>query len=271
MAVSNTDAENANREHWNEIAPVHLKSYGIEALMAGVSRIDLIQKQELYPVLGKDLIHLQCHIGTDTLSLALDGANVTGVDFSAKSIAIGRELAARMRIAAEFIEANVLNLRHSVLKKFDIVYTSKGVLPWISNIERWAETVSFLLKENGIFYIMDSHPALYMFDDTKEGDLQIKHPYFHQDEPIHYDDDHPDYSDSSYVPVNKTYEWMWSISDIVNALIRNGLKIEMLKEYDKSFYRALPGMVKTEDDWWILNNYKGMIPLVFSLRARKID
>ena len=94
MAVSNIDAENTNRAHWNEIAPVHVKSYGIEGLMAGISRIDLIQKQELYPVLGKDLIHLQCHIGTDTLSLALDGANVTGVDFSAESIAIGRELAA---------------------------------------------------------------------------------------------------------------------------------------------------------------------------------
>ena len=269
MAVDNMYAEDANRAHWDEIAPVHLKSYSIDGLMAGVSRIDAIQKKELYPIKGMDLIHLQCHIGTDTLSLAMDGANVTGVDFSAKSIGIAKDLAAKLRIPSVFLEANVLDLQSTIATKYDIVYTSKGVLPWISNIEKWAETISFLLKENGIFYIMESHPASYMFDDTKEGDLQIKYPYFHQKEPIHFDDDHPDYSDHGYIPVNKTYEWMWSISDIVNALIRNGLKIEMLNEYDKSFYQALPGMVRTEDGWWILKKYLGMIPLTFSLRARK--
>ncbi len=92
MAISIIDAEAANRAHWDEIAPIHLKSYGIEGLVNGVSRIDEIQKRELYPIKGKDIIHLQCHIGTDTLSLALDGANVTGVDFSAESIVIAREL-----------------------------------------------------------------------------------------------------------------------------------------------------------------------------------
>ena len=108
-----------------------------------------------------------------------------------------------------------------------------------------------------------------MFDDTKEDDLHIKYPYFHQKEPIHFNDDYPDYSDSNYIPVNKTYEWMWSLSDIVNSLIRNGLKIEILNEYDRSFYKALPGMTKIENDWWILKKYKGMIPLTFTLRARK--
>jgi hypothetical protein len=174
-----------------------------------------------------------------------------------------------MRLPAQFLEANVLDLKDTISTKYDIVYTSKGVLPWISNIEKWAETISFLLKANGIFYILESHPASYIFDDTQEGELRIKYPYFHQKQPIHFDDDHPDYSDSSYVPKNKTYEWMWSIADIVNALIRNGLQIEMFNEYDRTFYPALPGMVNTEDDWWVLKDYQGMIPLMFSLRARK--
>jgi hypothetical protein len=116
---------------------------------------------------------------------------------------------------------------------------------------------------------MEVHPAAYMFDDTKESDLQIKYPYFHQMEPLHFDDDYPDYSNGSYVPVNKTYEWTWSLSDILNALIRNGMRIEMMNEYDKSFYQALPGMVETGDGWWMLKKYAGMIPLTFSLRARK--
>jgi ubiquinone/menaquinone biosynthesis C-methylase UbiE len=269
MTVDDHFAEETNRAHWDEIAPIHLKSYGIDELLAGVSRIDAIQKDEFYPVKGKDLIHLQCHIGTDTLSLALDGANVTGVDFSARSIAIARELSARMGLQAEFIEANVLDLQNTITRKYDIVYTSKGVITWISNIEKWAKTISTLLKKNGIFYMLESHPVLYMFIDTKEGDLQIRYPYFHQSEPMHFDDDHPDYSDSSYIPVNKTYEWIWSLSDIVNALIRNGLIIESLNEYDRSFYPALPGMIKTGDNWWILMDYEGMLPLTFSLRARK--
>ena len=269
MALNDKDAEATNRAHWDEIAPVHLKSYGIDGLLKGISRIDALQKREFYPVKGKDLIHLQCHIGTDTLSLAIDGANVTGVDFSPKSVAIARDLAAKINLPAQFFEANVLDLKDTISTKYDIVYTSKGVLPWISSIEKWAETISFLLKENGIFYILESHPASYMFDDTHEGELRIKYPYFHQKQPFHFDDDHPDYSDSSYVPKNKTYEWMWSISDIINALIRSGLKIEMFNEYNRTFYPALPGMVNTEDDWWILKDYQGMIPLMFSLLARK--
>jgi ubiquinone/menaquinone biosynthesis C-methylase UbiE len=269
LADNDKYAEATNRAHWDEIAPIHQKSYDISGLLAGTSRIDSVQKREFYPVEGKNIIHLQCHIGTDTLSLAIDGANVTGVDFSMKSLAIARDLATKMRIHAEFVEGNVLDLKDIISMKYDIVYTSKGVIPWISNIEKWAETVSFLLKENGILYLMDSHPAMYMFDDTREGDLRIKYPYFHQKKPMHFADDHPDYSDSSYIPVTKTYEWTWSISDIVNALLHKGLTIEMLNEFDRSFYPAFPGMVKTEDDWWILKDYQGMIPLTFSLRARK--
>ena len=270
LAVDDKFAEKANQAHWDEIAPIHLKSYGIEGLLAGISRIDAIQKKELYPIHGKSLIHLQCHIGTDTLSLALDGATITGVDFSAQSIAIAKELAAQTEIPAEFLESNVLDLKTRFSTKYDIVYTSKGVLGWISDIEKWAQTISFLLKEGGVFYIMEIHPASCLFDDTREGDPQIKYSYFHRNEPLHFDDESPDYSDRSYVPKNKTYEWMWSLSDVMNALIRNGLRIEMMNEYDVSFYPALPGMVKTGDGWWMLKKYQGMLPLTFTLLARKV-
>ena len=103
-------AEDANRAHWDEIAPVHLRAYRVDTLLSGVSLIDEIQKGEFYPIAGKQLLHLQCHIGTDTLSLALDGAQVTGVDFSPGSIQIARELAQKMGIPAEFHVANVLDL-----------------------------------------------------------------------------------------------------------------------------------------------------------------
>ncbi len=269
MSIDYKEAERINRAHWDEIAPVHLKSYGIDDLLSGVSRIDNIQKQELYPVKGKDLIHLQCHIGTDTISLSFDGANVTGVDFSSESIKIAKELSLKLHTNTKFIEANVLDLKEITTTTYDVVYTSKGILSWISDINRWAETIAFLLKEDGIFYIMEIHPVLYMFDDTNTDDLKIKYSYFNHNNPIHFDDDHPDYSDSTYIPTNKTYEWIWSLSDVINALIHNGLIIEMINEYYRLFYQALPEMVLTEDGWWILPKYNGMIPLMFTLRARK--
>ncbi len=261
--------EDANRAHWDEVAPVHLRSYGIEGLLAGISRIDAVQKAELYPVAGMDLIHLQCHIGTDTLSLALDGASVTGVDFSGESVAIARDLASRMGLKAEFIQANVLDLVPLVSRQYDIVYTSKGVLCWIRDIDRWANTIASLLKSGGTFYILESHPVVSMLDDTRAGVPVLRHPYFHRDEPTHFDDEHADYSDSTYIPKHSTYEWTWSLSDVVNALIRNGLQIELLNEHDRLFYKAFPGMVTTADGWWMLEGLEGKVPLCFSIRARK--
>ena len=261
-------AEDTNRAHWDEIAPVHLKAYRVEELLGGVSLIDEVQKGELYPVAGKRLLHLQCHIGTDTLSLALDGARVTGVDFSPQSIHIARELAQKMNLEAKFIEANVLELPEG-LGEFDIVYTSQGVLCWISDIQRWAQAVARHLKPGGIFYIFETHPALMMFDDTQADSFQIKYPYFHRPEPMHFEDEYPDYADSAYIPKTATYEWQWSLADIVNALIGSGLTIELLNEHDKCFFKALPGMTRTADGWWILEGFEGMIPMAFSLRARK--
>ena len=269
MTPSEKALVDLNRSHWDEVAPIHLASYAIEDLLHGVSRIDPIQQKELYPIAGKKLIHLQCHIGTDTLSLALDGAQVTGVDFSPKSVDIARELAQRMGLTVRFILADVLNLEGVATEKFDIVYTSKGVLSWIRDIKCWAATVASLMKDDGVFYIMEGHPAFYMFDETKAGGLEVKYSYFGGSEPLHLEDDHPDYSDKSYVPVNKTYEWMWSLSQVMTALLDSGLEIEMFHEYGRLFYQAGPGMVQTEDGWWEFKDYPGMIPLTFTLRAKK--
>jgi len=197
-------AEKANRLHWDEAASVHRKHYGLDCFLAGESRIDEVKKIEFYPVEGKDLIHLQCHFGTGTLSLARDGACMTGVDFSGAPLAVARELADKLRIEAEFINANVLELKNLITNKFDIVYISKGVLCWISDIDRWADTIARLLKDGGVFYIMETHPYFPIFDDKKNAGLEIKYSNFHQPEPIHFNDDHPDYADDSYIPAHKT-------------------------------------------------------------------
>jgi len=267
--MDNNFAEKENEKFWDEVAPIHYKSYNIDALRQGKSHIDKIQQAELYPVANKELLHLMCHIGTDSISLALDGAKVTAVDFSKESIELAKKLNQEIKTDVEFIHSNVFSLKNILKREFDIVYTSKGVLAWIKDINEWAAIVSSYLKAGGIFYIMEIHPMKYIFDDTIENDLKVKHSYFHSDEPTVWDDDFPDYADENYIPKNKTYEWMWSISDIINALIKAGLEITSFNEYDKLFYSGLAGMKRDKDGWYYLEQYKNMIPYTFTLKARK--
>jgi len=224
LIINNLDiinfAEKENEKFWDEVAPIHFKSYNIDALRRGISHIDEIQKEELYPITGKELLHLQCHIGTDSISLALDGAKVTAVDFSKKSIELAKKLNQELKTDVEFIHSNIFSLKDNLKQEFDIVYTSKGVLAWVKDINKWASLIYNYLKRGGVFYIMEIHPIKYIFDDTINNELQIKYSYFHNSEPMTWDDDPPDYADKNYVPKNKTYEWTWSISDIINALIK---------------------------------------------------
>jgi len=267
--LENQNAEIQNQKFWDEVAPVHLKSYNIKDLKKGVSHIDAIQQKEFYPVKDKDLLHLQCHIGTDSISLAYAGANVTAVDFSKESITIARQLNKEIGTNVLYIHSNVYDLKDNLDKKFDVVYTSKGVLSWLKDLNQWANIVAHFLKDGGLFYLMDIHPLSYMFDDTIAEELKIKYSYFNSNSPMLWDDDFPDYSDKNYIPKNETYEWTWAISDILNALISAGLKIEFFNEHDKLFYNGLAGMKRDETGWWFLEKYENKIPLTFSLLAKK--
>jgi 2-polyprenyl-3-methyl-5-hydroxy-6-metoxy-1,4-benzoquinol methylase len=88
-------AMKANLDWWNEVVGVHAHgdTYGLEAFKAGMSRLTYLEREEVGDVAGKSLLHLQCHFGLDTLSWALLGASVTGVDFSETAIALARSLA----------------------------------------------------------------------------------------------------------------------------------------------------------------------------------
>lgn len=117
---------------------------------------------------------------------------------------------------------------------------------------------------------MEIHPLVYIFDSGKHGELKIKYSYFPGEEPTLWDDDSPDYSEREYIPKNPTYDWTWPLGEILTSLIEAGLKIEFLHEYDKLFYKEFPDMVQDEEGWWYLPEYKGKIPLTFTLKAKKI-
>ncbi len=261
------DAERGNQEHWDELADVHARAYNIEPLLRREPLLDDIQRKELGSVDGKTLLHLQCHIGTDTLSWALLGARVTGVDISGASLKQAEELAARIGVEAEFVHCSVYDLPEQLEGQFDIVYTSVGVLCWLSDLSAWARIIRRYLKPGGLFYIMESHPILGVFDDETD-QLRVRYPYFQGPDPVRWPEDYPDYADSSYQVQTPSYEWQWTISDVVNALIEAGLDIEFLHEHDRLHWQGLPCMVR-EGRWWLMPaNRRAQLPLAFSLRAR---
>ncbi|MBN1318161.1 MAG: class I SAM-dependent methyltransferase [Anaerolineales bacterium] len=161
------------------------------------------------------------------------------------------------------------NLPAILEDRFDIVYTSRGVLCWLKDLDAWAGIIAKYLKPGGFFYILESHPVLNMFEETKPGELAITYRYFHRPEPICWDDDYPDYADESYTSSSPSYEWDWTVSDILNALIKAGLVIDFLNEYEQLFFKRYPGMAERGDRQYWFPHYAEKLPLIFTLKASK--
>ncbi len=263
-----TQAEQTNQAHWDEVVPAHVRAYEeVAMLKAGGIALDEIELREVGDVTGKTLLHLQCHIGTDTLSWARQGAVVTGVDFSAASIAAARQLADETQLPATFIEASIYDLPSILAGQFDIVYTSRGVLCWLRDLEAWGRIVAHFLKPGGLFYIMESHPLWNAFEEV-DGELKPLYSYFHTAEPLLWEAE-GDYADATYQHQSPSYEWAWAISDIFNALLKAGLHLEAFNEYDRLFFKLFPGMEPCVKGWYHYPQHAGKLPWIFTLRARK--
>jgi len=264
------DAEAKNRALWDEIAPVHLKAYQEVALLReGAEVLDEIELREVGDVRGKTMLHLQCYIGTDSLAWVRHGAIVTGLDFSRRSLDCAERLKRELGLEAKFVLANVYDARTALGGRFDVVYTSKGVLCWLRDLEEWGRIVAHFLNPGGTFYLMESHPILNSVEEGPPGELSFEYPYFHRDEPTVWDGDDPDYADGDYVPKNPSYEWNWTVSDIVGALVGAGLQLELLNEYGRLFFKRFPSMTTDDGRWFHLPKYAGKLPLLLTLRARK--
>ena len=267
---SHHDAETQNRALWDEIAPVHLKAYKEVALLReGAEVLDEIELREIGDVRGKTMLHLQCHIGTDTLAWARHGAIVTGLDFSGESIACAERLKRELGLEATFVRSNLYDSRSAIDGRFDIVYTSKGVLCWLRDLEEWGRIIAHFLKPGGTFYLMELHPILTPIEEEPSGELSFVHRYFHRAEPTRWDDEYPDYADGDYVPQNASYEWEWTVADTVSALLKAGLRLELLSEYDKVFFKRFPSMTTEDGRWFRLAKDADKLPLLLTLRARK--
>jgi SAM-dependent methyltransferase len=260
-----------NQRLWDEWAEINYQSatYDVAGFKAAPDGLAPIILEGVGDVAGKTLLHLQCHFGKDTLRWARLGATVTGVDFSAKAITYARELAATLELPATFVQSNVYDLPQNLAGQFDVIFTSYGVLCWLPDLDAWGAIIGQFLKPGGIFYIIEAHPTLMMFDDAMPDALRVKYPYFHEDTPITIAPHVGTYADPNAIVTHTEYSWQHSLADITNPLLRAGLRLEFFAEYPHVTWQALPMMTADADGYWRLPEDSPQIPLSFALRARR--
>lgn len=257
-----------NRKSWNKLTTLHTKSdfYDVESFKKGKTSLNHIEIKELGDIKGKKILHLQCHFGMDTLSLTRQGAEVVGVDISDISIQKAIELSNELQISAKFIRSNVYDIENVLNEKYDIIYTSYGAINWLNDLDKWAKLINHYLKPNGMFYMVEFHPFIYTLDDN----FKISNSYF-KTKPIETIVE-KSYTDKSKVSNKnlKHIEWHHSLSEVINSLIKNGLKIKFLNEFPYQVYNCFPNLTEIEKGKWVSVKYGDKIPYMYSIKANKI-
>lgn len=261
-----------NLEKWDELVDIHAQSegYALKQFKQGKNKLHSIEREEMGSVKGKSLLHLQCHFGMDTLSWAMLGAQVTGMDFSPKAIQLAQSLSAELNIPGRFICCELYDLPRHLDEQFDIVFTSYGVLCWLPDLQKWAQLISRYLKPGGTFYIVESHPFSMVFDDDPGmKDLRVRYPYFNK-QPTRFEEE-GDYADpDAHVQSKVDYEWTFTMGGIINNLIEAGLQIEFLHEFPYLCWRQFAFEEVSKDGYYRLPKGMPSIPLAFSLKAKKL-
>ncbi len=256
----------ANKKLWNQRTLVHKESsfYNREGFVKGEQALTPIELGELTNVAGKKMLHLQCHFGMDSLDWTRRGAKVTGVDLSDEAIKEARKLNDELGLDAQFICSNVYDLKEHLDDRFDIVFSSYGTIGWLPDLDRWAQLIAYYLKPVGLFYFAEFHPVVWMFDDEF---THIKYAYENRE--LIIVENQGTYTDRGAAIGGKEYSWNHSISEVLNALIRAGLKLEWFNEHLYSPYPCFRHSVETGKGKWEIRGMEGKLPMVYSLGAVK--
>jgi SAM-dependent methyltransferase len=270
-----TSSFDINRANWNDRAVIHYKdeakAYRVAQFLAGEDSLHDIESREIGDVRGKHLVHLQCHFGIDTLSLARRGATCVGLDFSPVALEAARELQRKTGLDASFVEGNVYDARKLIDGEFDLAYVTWGAINWLPDIARWAEVVSSLLKPQGQLYLLEGHPGLMCLDENSP-ELRPGYDWrTAEDAPIVMDLDTTYTGDTARIVNTTTHEWVHPLSDIINAVIGSGMRLDYLHEHEELAWQFAPIMLPDDRGrrMWVLPQGFPRLPLSFSLKATK--
>lgn len=272
-----------NRARWNEMAELHVESaeYDVEGFLAGETTLNALEREEVGDVDGNRLLHLMCHFGLDTLSWAREGAEVVGVDFADSAIEAARDIAAEAGLAdrATFACCDVYDTLATVDGTFDVVFASYGVLPYLPDLDEWAEVIAGALGPGGRFYLVDAHPFASTIRRVEtDGTLEFAYPYFHDPDPNRYVDDTSYADPDASLDHDVVYSWDHGVGDVVSALASAGLRLKFLHEFPHVPSRAwlewpnfesVPGVETDERGRWWIAGIERDLPLRFSVAARR--
>jgi len=269
-SADSADWQELSRELWDGRVPVHLGSqfYDVPGFLAGDEVLRPFELAEVGEVGGRTLLHLQCHVGQDTLGWARHGAAVTGLDFSVPAVRAAGELAHRAGIpGARCVAADVYRAAEVLAgETFDIVCTGLGALCWLPDVERWARTAAALVAPGGFLYLAEFHPVADILGDDAR---TIEYDYFHRDgtvgdEPGTYTDDQV--PPEATVPV----EWRHGLGDVLSAIAAVGLRIEFVHEHDVTLFprfEALESSTEGVTRVYRLPTGRPRVPMIYSVRA----
>jgi SAM-dependent methyltransferase len=262
-----------NRRNWDERAIIHGRDttgeYALDRFRAGEDTVHRIEAAELGDIAGKRVLHLQCHIGRDTLSLVRRGAVATGLDFSAESLAVARRLASETGLNARFVERSIDQGASLDLGTFDLVYTTWGAINWLPELRSWAKLIASVLVPGGELYFADGHPNFLILEEI-DGKLVPTYDFnTPESQPLTFVNSMT-YTEDPTILTNKiTHQWIHSVSSILTALMDADMSITMFREHDLLTWRAFPSMVIAGDRLWRLPSEHPRMPLSLSLRAKK--
>ncbi len=255
-----------NRQSWNNRVDAHLKSafYDMEGFMQGKTSLNDIELALLGDVRGKSILHLQCHFGQDSISLSRMGAQVTGIDLSDKSVDAARRIALETGSDTKFVCCNLYDLPLHLEEAFDIVFTSYGTIGWLPDMDRWAGIIHHFLKPGGKFIMAEFHPVMWMFDDRFE---EIKYSYFNTG--VIVETESGTYADPTAEITQDYVMWNHSQSEVIGALLKQGLTLRTLNEFDYSPYPCFLRSTERSPCKWEVEHMGNKLPLVYSLMTER--
>lgn len=264
--TSEEDYSAINRESWNKRTALHLASdfYNVKGFLQGNSSLNSIELELLGDVRGKRILHLQCHFGQDSLSLARMGAQVTGIDLSDLAIESAKMLSKESGTHAEFICCDLYDLPKHLDAQFDLVFTSYGTIGWLPDLQKWAQVISKFLKSGGSFVFAEFHPVVWMFDDAFEN---IAYQYFKSSAII--ETTTGTYAEKEAAVTLESVNWNHALSEVFDNLVKEGISIDTFREYDYSPYNCFQNTVEFEPGKYRIEHLGNKIPMVYALLGTK--
>ncbi len=272
MIESNKYLMKCNQDFWDSLVDEHYSSefYGVDKFLNGQNSLDEIELEVIGEIAGKNILHVQCHFGLSTLSLAREGGSVSGADFSYKAIQAANKLCHISGLDAKFYQSNVYELSEKIPYKFDIVFTSYGVLCWLPDLGEWAKQIASRISPGGKFCIVEFHPIMHALKRSSRGPVIIGRPYFNENVMEFIPDGSGSYALPEVPSRHTTYEWAHPISEIVTSLVDAGLHILEMEEYPYSTQGGFSEcLVVGQDGLWRYPDSEFGVPLTFSITAEK--